>query len=69
MNTPDFNALDQKIEYLVALCQKLKEENRQLRSQEQQLRTERAQLTEQNDIARKKVEAMINHLRALEHES
>ncbi len=69
MNTPDFNALDQKIEYLVTLCKKLKEENRQLRSKEQQLRAERAQLMEQNDVARKKVEAMISHLRALEHES
>ncbi|WP_263080734.1 TIGR02449 family protein [Endozoicomonas sp. Mp262] len=69
MNNPDFNALDQKIEYLVALCQKLKEENKQLRYREKQWRTEREQLVERNEAARTKVEAMITHLKALEHES
>ena len=69
MNTPDLNALDQKIKNLVALCQKLKEQNRQLRSREQILQAEREQLIEKNAIARSKVEAMISRLKALEHES
>ncbi|MBO9480860.1 MULTISPECIES: TIGR02449 family protein [Gammaproteobacteria] len=69
MKESDFIALDQKINYLVALCQKLTTENRQLRQQEQSWVAEKAKLMEKNDIARTKVEAMIQHLRSLEHES
>lgn len=69
MNDPDLTALTQKIDYLVALCQKLKEENRLLRSKEQSWLAERAQLMEKNDVARTKVEAMITRLRTLEQES
>ncbi|MGI2030069.1 TIGR02449 family protein [Endozoicomonas acroporae] len=69
MKESDFIALDQKINYLVALCQKLTTENRQLRQQEQSWVAEKAKLMEKNDVARTKVEAMIQHLRSLEHES
>lgn len=69
MKEPDFIALDEKVDYLVALCQKLQEENRQLRLQEQSWRAEKAKLMENNDHARQKVEAMINRLRTLEQES
>ena len=67
MNDPDLTALGQKIDYLVSLCQKLKEENRLLRKQESNWQAERAQLLATNDVARSKVDAMINRLRALEH--
>lgn len=67
MNDPDLTALSQKIDYLVSLCQKLKEENRLLRKQELSWQAERAQLLATNDVARGKVDAMINRLRALEH--
>lgn len=69
MKESNFIALDQKINYLVALCQKLTTENRQLRQQEQSWVAEKAKLMEKNDVARTKVEAMIQHLRSLEHES
>lgn len=69
MKESDFIALDQKINYLVALCQKLTTENRQLRQQEQSWVAEKAKLMEKNDVARTKVEAMIQHLRSLEHQS
>lgn len=69
MKESDFIALDQKINYLVALCQKLTTENRQLRQQQQSWVAEKAKLMEKNDVARTKVEAMIQHLRSLEHES
>lgn len=69
MNTPDFNALAQKIEYLAGLCQHLKEENKRLRLREKHWQEECQQLTERNKTARTKVEAMISHLKALEHES
>ncbi|WP_257284189.1 TIGR02449 family protein [Endozoicomonas sp. SESOKO1] len=69
MKESDFIALDQKINYLVALCQKLTTENRQLRQQEQSWIAEKAKLMEKNDVARTKVETMIQRLRSLEHES
>ncbi|MGI9274420.1 MAG: TIGR02449 family protein [Endozoicomonas sp.] len=69
MKDPDLIDLNQKIDYLVALSQKLKEENRLLRAKEQSWLEERAQLMEKNDVARDRVEAMISRLRTLEHES
>ncbi|MFK0571873.1 TIGR02449 family protein [Endozoicomonas sp.] len=69
MKESDFIALDQKLNYLVALCQKLTKENRQLWQQEQSWRAEKAKLMEKNDVARNKVEAMIQHLKSLEHEA
>ena len=69
MNDPDLLALNQKVDYLVALSMKLKEENRLLRSKEHSWLAERAQLMEKNDAARTKVESMISRLRTLEHES
>ncbi|KEQ19348.1 TIGR02449 family protein [Endozoicomonas numazuensis] len=69
MNDHELAALNQKLDYLVAISLKLKEENRLLRAKEQSWLAERAQLMEKNDVARSKVEAMINRLRTLEHES
>ena len=69
MKEPDFIALDQKIEYLVGLCQKLQAENRRLQQQEKTWRAEKAQLMEKNDLARNKIEAMLGRVRALEQES
>ena len=66
MKDPELNDLSQKIDYLVALCQKLKEENRLLRAKEQSWLEERAQLMEKNDVARNRVEAMITRLRTME---
>ncbi|PJE79114.1 hypothetical protein CI610_01922 [invertebrate metagenome] len=69
MKTTDFNILDRKISYLVRLCRQLQEDNRQLRISEAAWMDERAKLIEKNEMARDKVEAMIDRLRTLEHES
>lgn len=69
MKETDFIALDQKIEYLVALCQKLQDDNRHLRHQKQAWAVERVKLMEKNDVARHKIEAMINRIRSLEHQT
>ncbi|WP_299733561.1 TIGR02449 family protein [uncultured Endozoicomonas sp.] len=69
MNEPDFNVLDRKINYLLELCERLTLENRQLRQQELSWKSEKAKLMENNDIARNKVELMIQRLRSLELES
>ncbi|MDD7805815.1 MAG: TIGR02449 family protein [Endozoicomonas sp. (ex Botrylloides leachii)] len=68
MDTPNFSALDQKIENLLSLCQKLKKQNAQLRAREERLQAERQQLIGKNAIARARVEAMISSLKTLEQE-
>lgn len=71
-NSPAKNAAEQlsdiqsKIGELMDVLEKLKDENRSLRQQQSQLMSERAGLIEKNDMARSRVEAMINRLKSLE---
>ena len=51
---------------LIALCQRLRAENRSLRASQEQLMAERANLLAKNEQARSRVEAMIHRLRSLE---
>jgi len=61
-----FKDLENKIEQLIALCQELKQENRALKSELAAWREERKDLLDKNEMARSKVEAMIDRLRAME---
>jgi cell division protein ZapB len=58
--------LEQKIEGLIALCAELKRENRALKSEIAGFREERRELLDKNELARSKVEAMIDRLRTME---
>ncbi|MEH6551847.1 MAG: TIGR02449 family protein [Pseudomonadales bacterium] len=69
MEDPKFNALEQKIDTLIELCDKLYHENTLLKSSQSTWLRERAHLREKNEQARSRVEAMIARLKALEHES
>ena len=62
-------ALEKKIDELIALCGELNKENQALKLDSQGWHSERIQLVEKNELARSKVEAMINRLQALEQES
>jgi len=69
VNSPsdaELSRLEFRIGELIAVCERLKEENRSLRSQQQQLISERANLIEKNEQVRARVEAMINRLRQME---
>lgn len=55
-----------KVDELVALCDKLDRENRSLRKRESDWVSEKRQLLIKNESARTKVEAMINRLKAME---
>lgn len=68
MTHETLRALEEKIDRLIALCQRLKVENDQLRAREQALLKERGQLLERNELARGKVEAMIARLKSLDAE-
>ncbi|MCE3002257.1 MAG: TIGR02449 family protein [Xanthomonadaceae bacterium] len=55
-----------QVDQLVALAQRLADENRSLRASQEQLMAERANLLAKNEQARSRVEAMINRLKSLE---
>jgi cell division protein ZapB len=63
----ELRKLEVRLEELVRSIERLKEENRSLRNQQDSLVTERANLIEKNELARTRVEAMINRLKAMEH--
>lgn len=69
MAKTQLQALEQKVDELIELCDQLDQENRSLKSQAHAWREERDQLVAKNMVAREKVEAMIQRLRALEQES
>ena len=60
-------SLEAQLQELLEICQRLKGENASLRDQHSTLVTERASLIEKNEMARSRVEAMINRLKAMEN--
>jgi cell division protein ZapB len=62
----DLNKLEFRVNELVQVCERLKDENRSLRAQQETLVAERATLIDRNEQARVRVEAMINRLKAME---
>ncbi len=66
LSEQDLNKLEFRVSELIRVCERLKEENRSLRSQQDALVNERANLIEKNDQVRARVEAMISRLRAME---
>ena len=59
-------ALEQKIDELIALCSQLNRENQALKADSASWHQERKDLIDKNEMARSKVEAMIDRLRAME---
>ena len=64
----DTDKFEEKLDRLIELCQQLKRENQSLREREAGLLGERGELIEKNEMARKKIETMINRLRTLSAE-
>ena len=60
--------VEQKLDQLIELCQQLKRENQTLLEREAGLMVERSELIEKNEMARQKIEAMINRLRSMSAE-
>ena len=58
--------LEHKIDELISLCKELNRENRALKAEIAGWRDERRDLMDKNELARSKVEAMIDRLRAME---
>ena len=58
--------LEQKIDELISLCNQLNRENQTLKSDGASWHRERQELIDKNELARSKVESMINRLRTME---
>ena len=59
----DTDKFEEKLDRLIELCQQLKSENQTLLQREADLVGERGQLLEKNEMARQKIETMIDRLR------
>ena len=66
MATNDLEALEEKVDELIALSEVLAEENQVLTANQQSWTTERAKLVERNELTKTRVESMIARLRALD---
>ena len=66
MNTPE--NFEEKLDRLIELSQQLKAENKALREREAGLVGERGQLLEKNELARQKIQTMINRLKNMSAE-
>ena len=61
--------VESKLDALITECQRLQKENAAFKVKEDNWLQERARLIEKNELAKTRVEAMIEHLKNLEAES
>ncbi|MEM8661205.1 MAG: TIGR02449 family protein [Pseudomonadota bacterium] len=66
MADSELQVLEQKIDELITLCEELNRENQSLKADSANCQNERQDLMDKNELARTRVEAMINRLRTME---
>lgn len=62
----DLNSLEQRVDDLIGACRRLKDENQSLKTSRDALLEEKSKLAEKNRLARTRLEAIVDRLRALE---
>jgi len=62
----EFTLMQSRVQDVVKLCTRLRQENKALLEQQNELVEERSKLIEKNEMARAKVEQMISRLKAME---
>ena len=62
----ELKRLEKRLEELIQVCEKLREENASLRQRQETLIAERAALLQKNEQVRARVEAMIGRLKSME---
>lgn len=67
-NTLDLEQFATRVEELLALCDRLQQENARLRAQFNRLLNERGALMEKNETSRQRIEAMVTRLKTMEIE-
>ncbi|MDT8397632.1 MAG: TIGR02449 family protein [Pseudomonadales bacterium] len=68
MTDSDFKNLETKVDALIQLCADMKKENQMLREHEHHWKSERSHLLSKNDLARTRLEKMLQHLKTLQQE-
>jgi len=63
----ELRRLEKRLDELVGIVARLREENRALRQRQDSLASERAALVQKNEQVRNRVEAMIGRLKTMEH--
>lgn len=63
----ELRRLEKRMDELVGIVGRLREENRALRQRQDSLASERAALVQKNEQVRNRVEAMIGRLKTMEH--
>ena len=64
----DINALEKRIDELIALCHELVSKHRAMESDREKWMQERTRLLEKNEMTKAKIEAMIMRLKSLEQD-
>lgn len=64
----DINALEKRIDELIALCDELESNYRAIETDRENWAQERTSLLEKNEMAKAKIEAMIMRLKSLEQD-
>ena len=64
----DLETLERQVNELIRICDRLREENASLRASREHLVSERADLIEKTELARSKVEAMVERLKSMEEQ-
>ncbi|MDR9435893.1 MAG: TIGR02449 family protein [Thiohalophilus sp.] len=68
MDELDLKKLETRVDDLIKAVDRLQQENKTLRDSQTNLMSERNQLVEKTELARNRVEAMIEKLKAMENE-
>ena len=64
----DIDALEKRIDELIALCDELERKHSTMESDREKWLQERTRLLEKNEMAKAKIEAMIMRLKSLEQD-
>jgi len=68
MDDLDLKRLETRVDELIKAVDRLQQENKTLRTSHTSLMTERSQLIEKTELARTKVNSMIERLRSIEND-
>lgn len=68
MSDPVFKNLEEKVDALIQLCADMKKENQVLREKEHHWQVERNSLLSKNQLARSRLEKVLDRLKSLQQE-
>ena len=69
MTETSMKTLEEKVDALIQLCADMKSENQRLREEQHVLQTERTNLLNKNQLARTRLEKVLDRLKSLQQES